>query len=111
MRSRNPTFALLVAAAIVGMTDPLFAIENASSSVHKVVLAVEDVDVVRSSSGLQYAGPVRRTSRRVARRTAYSVSTLPANCVYGTYYGGKYYKCGDVYYEKSGTVYVQVVFE
>ena len=47
----------------------------------------------------------------MVRRTAYTVAALPAGCVYGPYYGGNYYYCGGVYYEPSGTVYVQVVFE
>jgi hypothetical protein len=52
------------------------------------------------------AGVVRRTARRTTRR----ISTLPAGCVYGTYYGGKYYKCGGAYYAKDGATYVEVVF-
>ncbi len=60
---------------------------------------------------LSYAGVARRTTRRVARRTAIRVSTLPASCIYGSYFDGYYYRCGGVYYEKSGTTYVQVVIE
>lgn len=60
---------------------------------------------------LSYAGVARRTSRRVARRTAYRVSTLPGGCVYGFYYGNHYYNCGGIYYERSGSVYVQVIVE
>jgi len=58
-----------------------------------------------------YAGVARRTTRRVVRRTTIYINTLPAGCVYGPYYGGHYYHCGSVYYEKSGTIYVKVVFE
>lgn len=57
-----------------------------------------------------YAGVARRSSRRVARRTAVRLNSLPAGCVYGNYYGGKYYRCGGAYYQRSGGVYVQVVF-
>ena len=60
---------------------------------------------------MSYAGVARRTTRRVVRRTAYTVAALPAGCIYGPYYGGSYYRCGGVYYEPSGNVYVQVVFE
>ena len=56
-------------------------------------------------------GTARRTTRRVVRRTAYTVAVLPAGCVYGNYYGGMYYNCAGVYYEQSADVYVQVVFE
>ncbi|WP_281041000.1 hypothetical protein [Rhizobium sp. BK068] len=39
------------------------------------------------------------------------ISTLPAGCVYGAYYGGYYYRCGSHYCAKSGATYVQVVIE
>jgi len=60
---------------------------------------------------LSYAGVARRTTRRVVRRTNVYISTLPAGCVYGAYYGGYYYRCGSLYYAKSGATYVQVVIE
>jgi hypothetical protein len=67
--------------------------------------------VGRPLTPVSYAGVARRTTRRVVRRTAVRVSTLPAGCVYGPYYGANYWHCGGAYYEKSGTVYVKVVFE
>lgn len=67
--------------------------------------------VGRPLTPMSYAGVARRTSRRVARRTAYRISTLPAGCVYGPYYGGNYYNCGGTYYEQSGNVYIQIVFD
>jgi hypothetical protein len=68
--------------------------------------------VGRPLTPVSYAGVARRTTRRVVvRRTAVYVSTLPAGCVYGPYHGAHYYHCGSIYYEKSGTVYVKVVFE
>lgn len=67
--------------------------------------------VGRPLTPVSYAGVSRRTTRRVVRRTAYTVAALPAGCVYGPYYGGNYYYCGGRYYEPSGNVYVQVVFE
>ena len=60
---------------------------------------------------LSYAGVARRTTRRVVRRTAYAVSTLPGGCHYGNYYGGNYYNCGGMYYERSGNTYIQVTIE
>ena len=60
---------------------------------------------------LSYAGVARRTTRRAVRRTAYVVSVLPHGCVYGPYYGGNYYNCGGVYYQRSGNTYVQVIIE
>jgi hypothetical protein len=67
--------------------------------------------VGRPATPVSVAGVGRRTTRRVVRRTAYTVAALPAGCVYGNYYGGMYYNCAGVYYEKSADVYVQVVFE
>lgn len=67
--------------------------------------------VGRPLSAVSYAGVARRTSRRVAHRTAVRVNSLPAGCMYGTYYGGSYWNCGSAFYEQSGGVYVQVVFE
>ena len=64
----------------------------------------------RPATPMSYAGVARRSTRRVVRRTSYGVNSIPPSCVYGTYYGGRYYKCGSVYYEKSGSVYIQVVF-
>jgi hypothetical protein len=60
---------------------------------------------------LSYAGVARRTARRVVRRTAYRLNALPVGCVYGVYSGGNYYYCAGVYYQASGGVYVQVVFD
>jgi hypothetical protein len=75
--------------------------------------AVTDAQAVvgRPLTPLSYAGVARRTTRRVVRRTAYRVNALPPGCPYGPYYGGYYYYCGGRYYEQSGNVYIQVVFE
>jgi hypothetical protein len=67
--------------------------------------------VGRPLSPVSYAGVARRTSRRVARRTAVRVNSLPPGCVYGTYYGGTYWNCGGAFYAQSGGVYIQVVFD
>jgi hypothetical protein len=56
-----------------------------------------------------YAGEGRRVSRTVVKRTTVRVNTLPSNCIYGSYFGGHYYNCRGVYYEKSGKSYVKVV--
>jgi len=75
------------------------------------VISEAQAIVGRPATPVSVAGVGRRTTRRVVRRTAYTVAALPAGCVYGNYYGGMYYRCGGVYYEPSGNVYVQVVFE
>ncbi|MEP0321729.1 hypothetical protein [Bauldia litoralis] len=75
------------------------------------VVAPAEARVGRPLTPVSYAGVARRTTRRVVRRTSYRVATLPPGCPYGPYYGGYYYYCGGRYYEQSGNVYVQVVFE
>jgi hypothetical protein len=75
------------------------------------VIADAQARVGRPLTPVSVAGTARRTTRRVVRRTAYTIAALPAGCHYGPYYGGTYYNCGGVYYEPSGSVYVQVVFE
>jgi hypothetical protein len=67
--------------------------------------------VGRPLTPVSAAGVARRTTRRVIRRTAYSVAVLPAGCVYGPYYGYNAYRCGSLYYQKSGNVYIQVTFD
>jgi hypothetical protein len=101
--------AAISVAAMVGLT----GLEIGAELGIPGVAAISDAQarVGRPATPLSVAGVGRRTTRRVVRRTAYTVAALPAGCVYGVYYGGNYYRCGGVYYEKSGTVYVQVVFE
>ncbi|QFY63429.1 hypothetical protein FZ934_24550 (plasmid) [Rhizobium grahamii] len=65
----------------------------------------------RPLTPLSYAGVARRTTRRVVRRTATTIAVLPPGCLYGPYYGGYYYRCGSLYYAKSGGVYVQVIVQ
>ncbi|MBB3661050.1 hypothetical protein FHX15_006323 [Rhizobium sp. BK650] len=65
----------------------------------------------RPLTPLSYAGVARRTTRRVVRRTATTIPVLPPGCIYGPYYGGYYYRCGGLYYAKSGGVYVQVIVQ
>jgi len=65
----------------------------------------------RPLTPLSYAGVARRTTRRVVRRTATTIPMLPPGRIYGPYYGGYYYRCGGLYYAKSGGVYVQVIVQ
>lgn len=96
-------------AALVGLVGLELGAELGIPGV-KVVSNAE-ARVGRPATPVSVAGTARRTTRRVVRRTGYTVAALPAGCVYGNYYGGMYYHCGGVYYEKSADVYVQVVFE
>jgi hypothetical protein len=102
--------AIIWLAPIVAMCVIDLAAEYSIPGFHVIVTDAE-ARVGRPLTPVSVAGVARRTSRRVARRTSYRVSTLPAGCPYGPYYGGYYYYCGGRYYEQSGNVYIQIVFE
>jgi hypothetical protein len=101
--------AVVWIAAVVGVVGLELGAELGVPGVR--VISEAQAIVGRPATPVSVAGVGRRTTRRVVRRTAYTVAALPAGCVYGNYYGGMYYRCGGVYYEPSGNVYVQVVFE
>ncbi|PIV79374.1 MAG: hypothetical protein COW54_04480 [Rhodobacteraceae bacterium CG17_big_fil_post_rev_8_21_14_2_50_63_15] len=67
--------------------------------------------VGRPATPVSAAGVARRTTRRVVRRSAVYVSTLPAGCATVTINGAGYYQCGATYYEYTGTQYVVVIIE
>ena len=101
--------AVVWLAAVVGMVGLELGAELGIPGI--AVISNAEARVGRPLTPVSVAGVGRRTTRRVVRRTAYTVAALPAGCVYGPYYGGNYYRCGGVYYEPSGNIYVQVVFE
>ena len=103
-------FAIIWLAPIVAMCVIDLGAEYLVPGFH-VVINDAEARVGRPLTPVSVAGTARRTTRRVARRTSYRVSTLPAGCPYGPYYGGYYYYCGGRYYEQSGDVYIQIVFE
>lgn len=107
--TRLKRLAGVALAAVIGMVGLELGAELGIPGVR--VIDDAQARVGRPATPVSVAGTARRTTRRVVRRTAYTVAVLPAGCVYGNYYGGMYYGCGGVYYEKSGDVYVQVVFE
>ena len=57
------------------------------------------------------AGVARRTTRRVVRRSAIYVSTLPAGCVQTSVNGGVVWRCGGTYYQPYGGRYVVVYID
>ena len=65
----------------------------------------------RPLTPMSYAGVARRTTRRVVRRSAIYVSTLPHGCGQVNINGAMYWQCGATYYQQSGTQYVQVYVE
>lgn len=100
-------FAIAIA-GVVGFSDLEW---TNNQPVFHVLSAPVEARVGRPVTPLSYAGVARRTTRRVAYRTTIRVNSIPASCVYGLYYGGNYYNCGGVYYEKDANVYIQVNFQ
>lgn len=100
--------AVLTAAAALLFTD--FDFTAADGLPRVSISAPAEARVGRPATPVSYAGVARRTTRRVVR-TNYRINALPPGCVYGPYYGGNYWNCGGVYYEQSGTVYIQVTVE
>lgn len=57
------------------------------------------------------AGVARRTTRRVVRRSAIYVATLPAGCAQMTISGAIVWGCGGTYYQSYGGRYVVVYID
>ncbi len=108
--TRSKLFFALCLASVMTFTD--FRIEGQGSLPVSIGFAAPAGAVIgRPLTPLSYAGVARRTTRRVVRRTATTIAVLPPGCIYGPYYGGYYYRCGGLYYAKSGGVYVQVIVQ
>ncbi len=108
--TRSKLFFALCLAGVMTFTD--FRLETNGLLPVSIGFATPAGAVIgRPLTPLSYAGVARRTTRRVVRRTATTIAVLPAGCIYGPYYGGYYYRCGGLYYAKSGGVYVQVIVE
>ncbi len=58
--------------------------------------------------GRPVAGVARRTTRRVIRRTAILVATLPPACTTVVVENVSLHQCGGTYYQASGSQYVVV---
>jgi hypothetical protein len=108
--TRLKNVAIVWLAVVVGLVGLELGSELGIPGVNGVVTEAE-ARVGRPLTPVSYAGVARRTSRRVARRTSYRINALPPGCPYGPYYGGYSYYCGGRYYEQSGNVYIQVVFD
>jgi hypothetical protein len=64
--------------------------------------------VGRPATPVSAAGVARRTTRRVIRRSAIYVATLPVGCTTVYIDGTSLYSCGGTYYQPYGTQYVVV---
>jgi hypothetical protein len=100
---------LALAVALVSADASMQGFDLATLTIAPATTA--EARIGRPLTPLSYAGVARRTTRRVVRRTAIRVNTLPAGCVYGLYYSAYYYRCGAAYYQRSGGVYVKVVID
>jgi len=109
MKTSVRIFAIALAVAFASLDVSMEGNDLATVTIS--VSTPAHAEIGRPLTPLSYAGAARRTTRRVVRRTTVYVNTLPAGCVYGPYYGGYYYRCGSLYYAKSGATYVQVVIE
>ena len=67
--------------------------------------------VGRPATPVSVAGVARRTTRRVVRRTAVYVATLPGGCTTVVIDGATLQQCGSTYYQPYNNQYVVVVIE
>lgn len=108
--TRSKLFFALCLASVMTFTD--FRLEGEGPLPLSIGFATPAEAVIgRPLTPLSYARVARRTTRRIVRRTATTIAVLPPGCIYGPYYGGYYYRCGGLYYAKSGGVYVQVIVQ
>lgn len=71
-------------------------------------IGAAEARVGRPATPGSVAGVARRTTRRVVRRSAIYISTLPAGRVVAPINGINYWRCGATYYEGVGGRYVVV---
>ncbi|MBB3392385.1 hypothetical protein FHT82_005166 [Rhizobium sp. BK275] len=107
--TRSKLFFALCLASVMTFTD--LRLEEGPLPLSIGFATPAEAVIGRPLTPLSYAGVARRTTRRVVRRTATTIAVLPPGCIYGPYYGGYYYRCGGLYYAKSGGVYVQVIVQ
>lgn len=105
-------FVLLAAVAIatfaIGVSvDPDVARWNPETGLVQQV----EARIGRPLTPLSYAGVARRTTRRVIRRSAIYVSTLPRGCVTVAFNSANYYQCGTTYYQPYQGQFVVVYID
>jgi hypothetical protein len=101
MKTIIRTIAIVCSLLAAGtVTDGLF---NSGIMINKALAIVG-----RPMTPGSVAGVARRTTRRVIRRSAIYVSTLPMGCTTVVIEGTTLHQCGSTYYQPSGTQYVEV---
>jgi len=76
-----------------------------------LIVTNAEARVGRPATPGSVAGVARRTTRRMVRRTAVYVSTLPAGCQTVVVEGTTLNQCGGTYYQASGSQYEVVEVE
>jgi hypothetical protein len=101
---KKTTFLALVLAV------PLMNVDfvPGDSVLPRLVLNDAGAVVGRPLTPMSVAGVARRTTRRAVYATTVYVATLPPACTTILIEGTQLYQCGGVYYQASGTQYVQV---
>ena len=74
----------------------------------KLVTTDAEARIGRPLTPLSYAGVARRTRRRIIRRTAIYINTLPRGCSNIRIEGITLQQCGNAYYQSHGNRYMQV---
>lgn len=100
----SPTLGIAIALTIAltdltGLSSPFSFVGSAQARIGRPLTPVS------------VAGVARRTTRRVIRRTAVTVATLPAGCVRTYVNGARVWRCGSAYYQPYRGSYVVVVFD
>jgi hypothetical protein len=95
--------AALIAVVLAGSMDSIAPFAGFVGEAHAIV--------GRPATPGSVAGVARRTTRRVIRRSAIYVNTLPAGCARITVNGVVVWSCGGTYYQPYGGRYVVVYID
>ena len=95
--------AALIAMVLAGSIDWIAPFAGFVGEAHAVI--------GRPATPGSVAGVARRTTRRVIRRSAIYVNTLPAACARVTVSGVVVWSCGGTYYQPYGGRYVVVYID
>jgi hypothetical protein len=97
----------------IAIGSSLFAVGLLADDVFNGGMLTKEAQAIigRPMTPVSYAGVARRTTRRVIRRTAIYVATLPAGCTTVVMEGMTLHQCGATYYQPEGNQFVVVEVE
>jgi hypothetical protein len=97
----------------IAIGSSLFAVGLLADGVFNGGMLTKEAQAIigRPMTPVSYAGVARRTTRRVIRRTAIYVATLPAGCTTVVMEGMTLHQCGATYYQPEGNQFVVVEVE